>query len=219
MRQNMALKRQEGLLVISDLQAPVIQNPDTLCQAVAREWGRQTYQGVVLDFEQAPTPDRQAFVSALDGLTQRHQKALYVPPAYASATKEAIVLVDTAISGGNFKQYLEESKERYGTIALDLQRLSMDFSLPATQGMGTPITLQQLQELRQRHSPTVYFSQELCSRYFTYQLQGQTHFVLFDDAHTLEQKIRIGQGLHATAGFCIYHEVEDLLPTLFAKKR
>lgn len=41
-------------------------------------------------------------------------------------------------------------------------------------------------------SPSVFFSQDLCARYFTYTRNGETHFVLYDDADTLSQKLRTG---------------------------
>lgn len=216
LRQNLPIKRQEGLLVIGDTHAPVIDQPKTLCDGVWRELGRHNYQGVLLDFEQSPTPDRHAFAHHLDSLLHSHKKTLYLPPAYA--TDHGIVLVDTAISGGNFRQYLEESLSKYGAIALDLQRLQMDFSLPASQGMGRPLTQGEFTALRQSHGNSIFFSQELCTRYFTYQDQDATHFVLFDDGETMLQKMRLASTLGIQTGVCVYHEVADLLGVLFAKR-
>lgn len=215
LRQNLPLKRQEGLLVISDTNAPVIDNATSLCDAVVRELGRHNYQGVVLDFEQAPTPDRQEFTSQLDAVLSAQRKALYHPPAYT--TNQGTVLVNTAISGGSFRQYLEDCKAQYGNIALDIQRLQMDFLLPATQGVGTPISRETLLSLQKAVGATTFFSHELCTRYFTYQQEGQTHFILYDDGETMLQKLRIGESIGAKIGVCIYHEVEDLLGTLFGK--
>lgn len=216
LRQNLPLKRQEGLLVISDIQAPVVEQPDSLCQGVLRELGRHNYQGVLLDFEQAPTPDRQSFVSQLD--TMLHKQTLYLPPAYASHGKQATVLVNTAVSGGSFRQYLEACKAQYGTIALDVQRLQMDFILPATTGEGTPISRETLLSLQKTYGGNTFFSHELCTRYFTYQQEGQTHFILYDDGETMLQKLRIGESLGVNVGVCVYHEVEDLLGVLFGNR-
>ncbi|WP_409968202.1 hypothetical protein RFF05_17020 [Bengtsoniella intestinalis] len=218
LRQNLPLKRQEGLLVISDIQAPVVEQPDSLCQGVLRELGRHNYHGVLLDFEQAPTPDRQILVSQLDTVLQQHQKALYLPPAYAPHSKQATILVNTAVSGGNFRQYLETCKTQYGNIALDVQRLQMDFILPATTGEGTSINAEVLTSLRKKYGSTTFFSHELCTRYFTYQQEGQTHFILYDDGETMLQKLRIGESIGVKIGFCVYHEVEDLLGVLFGKR-
>ena len=104
-----------------------------------------------------------------------------------------MALVNTAVSGGSFAQYLREAaRGGGGRLALDVERLRMDFSLPARNGRGRPLTAGELRELLDRESPAVFFSQDLCARYFTYTRDGETHFVLFDDADTLRQKLRPG---------------------------
>ena len=61
----------------------------------------------------------------------------------------------------------------------------------------------------------MFFSQDLCARYFTYTREGETHFVLFDDADTLQQKLQTGTRMGFSAAFLMYPEVRDLLPRLF----
>ena len=73
--------------------------------------------------------------------------------------------------------------------------------------------------LLDRESPSVFFSQDLCARYFTYARDGETHFVLFDDADTLSQKLRTGGNMGFAAAFLMYPEVQDLLPKLFPGRR
>ena len=75
------------------------------------------------------------------------------------------------------------------------------------------------QDLLDRESPSVFFSQDLCARYFTYARDGETHFVLFDDADTLSQKLRTGGNMGFAAAFLMYPEVQDLLPKLFPGRR
>lgn len=77
----------------------------------------------------------------------------------------------------------------------------------------------ELQDLLDRESPSVFFSQDLCARYFTYARDGETHFVLFDDADTLSQKLRTGGNMGFAAAFLMYPEVQDLLPKLFPGRR
>lgn len=209
---------QEGLLSISDVDAPSIDDYDALCAAVLRECTRRKYAGVLLDFETAPTPTLQTLVSALDEILNKRKLALYLPQSYARQSKQGTVLIGTAVSGGNFTQYLREQLDLYhGRIALDVERLQMDFTLPATKGVGVPLTGQEVTALRQTHAPGVFFSQELCTRYFTYQSQGETHFVLFDDSETLQQKIQLGDSMGIQAGFLVLGEVEDLLPGLLRR--
>ena len=199
--------------------APFIASPERLSAAALRECGRRSYGGVLLDFEQPPAPDRLAFAETL--ARRLSPRPVYVPESYAAASG-AIPLICTAISGGNFVQRLQEAaagRDRAGGLALDVQRLRMDFTLPAQSGEGRPLSGRELQDLLDRESPSVFFSQDLCARYFTYARDGETHFVLFDDADTLSQKLRTGGNMGFAAAFLMYPEVQDLLPKLFPGRR
>ena len=66
--------------------------------------------------------------------------------------------------------------------------------------------------------PTFY-SDALCARYFTLTRQGQTHFVLFDDARTLRRKLDLARQLGIRDALVMLPEVEDLLEPLFAGER
>ena len=46
--------------------------------------------------------------------------------------------------------------------------------------------------------------------------QGQTHFVLFDDARTLRRKLELARQLGIRDALVMLPEVEDLLEPLFA---
>ena len=202
LRQNLLLQTRGGLLSVTDRGAPFIASPERLSAAALRECGRRSYGGVLLDFEQPPAPDRLAFAETL--ARRLSPRPGYVPESYAAASG-AIPLICTAISGGNFVQRLQEAaagRDRAGGLALDVQRLRMDFTLPAQSGEGRPLS-----------------GRELCARYFTYARDGETHFVLFDDADTLSQKLRTGGNMGFAAAFLMYPEVQDLLPKLFPGRR
>ena len=219
LRQNLLLQTRGRLLSVTDRDAPFIASPEQLAAAALRECGRRGYGGVLLDFEQPPAPDRLAFAQAL--AKRLAPRPLYVPEGYASVPG-AVSLVCTALSGGSFVQYLQETAAARGgpgTLALDVQRLRMDFPLPARSGEGSPLSQQEFQALMDRESPAVFFSQDLCARYFTYTREGESHFVLFDDAETLQQKLRAGSAMGFSAAFLMYPEVRDLLPRLFPSGR
>ena len=212
LRQQLLVQTQGGLLTIRDQDAPPVQDPDALTAAVLRECSRRQYTGVLLDFEAPLREDLAAFARRLAGKC----RTLYVPASYAQAAPEAVVLICTAISGGALAPYLREQFQTYrGRIALDLQRLRMDFPLPARSGSGTPLSPGAFQELLRRESPSVFFSPDLCARYFTYVQDGQAHFVLFDDADTLRRKLRLGASLGASAAFFMWPEIRDLTGELF----
>lgn len=200
------------LLSISDRDAPPIPSPDRLASAVLQECSQRGYSGVVADFEHSPTPDRIAFLKALK---QRSGKAFPLLVPESCHFPGATVLINTAVSGGSLAQRLKEAIERYPGTALDLQRLMMDFTLPAPSGEGKPLTASELSELKQRLAPSVFFSPELCARYFTYMQNGQVHFVLYDDAETLHQKMKLAEGLGYHTALMMYPEVIDLMEQLF----
>lgn len=219
LRQSLLLQTKGGLLSVSDREAPFIDSPESLRDAVLRECGRRAYFGVLLDFEEPPRRDRKAFAAALAPALSASRRMLYLPESYAGAVSGGTVLLCTAVSGGSFSQYLQEAAAQAGgagSLALDVQRLRMDFRLPARSGEGEPLTGEALAALMERESPSVFFSQDLCARYFTYSRDGEAHFVLFDDADTLNQKLRLGAGMGFSAAFLMWPEVRDIAPRLFA---
>ena len=144
----------------------------------------------------------------LTGLLSPVLEGLGIPP-------ETVVLLCTALSGGSLQGRLEEACAAYGAqrLALDLERLMMDFPLPCPSGEGIRLSREELAIRMQGRS--VFYAEDLCARYFTYRRGGQTHFVLFDDAGTLRRKIEMGQALGIREGFVMLPEVEDLTGFLF----
>ena len=217
LRQSLLLQVRGGLLAFNDRDAPLIGEPEKLCAAVLRECSRRGYGGVLLDFEEPPRRDRLAFAKQLGQALSAGKRTLYVPESYAQAAPPAIVLVCTALSGGTLTQRLQEAAAQQGgtsRLALDVQRLRMDFRLPARTGEGRPLTRAEFQALLDREHPAVFFSQDLCARYFTYTREGGTHFVLFDDAGTLKQKLKIGGSIGFSAAFFMWPEVRDIAAQL-----
>ena len=71
-----------------------------------------------------------------------------------------------------------------------------------------------LQTLIQQKSPAIFFSQDLCARYFTYSQDGETHFVLFDDAGSIRKKLQIAAALGISRAVLALEQAEELLPGL-----
>lgn len=204
-----------GLLTVGDRDAPSVQDPKALTAAVLRECGRHSYKGVLLDFEAPLRQDLGCFARQL-ARELRSVGPLYVPESYHATVPEAIPLICTAVSGGSFSSFLQDCAQRYkGRFALDVQRLRMDFLLPSKSGAGTPLSADAFQSLFQRESPAVFFSQDLCARYFTYLRDGETHFVLYDDADTISRKLRIGASMRLPAAFLMWPEISDIAERIF----
>ena len=221
LRQSVLMQTRGGLLAVTDQDAPLIEDPEKLAAAVLRECGRRSFSGALLDF-QSRTADRVIFARKLVSVLAKTRRTLYIPEAYGFSVPGAIPLIGTALSGGDFGQRLWEAASAAGgagRLALDVQRLRMDFTLPARTGEGVPLSSEDFQALVEQETPSVFFSQELCARYFTYTREGQTHFVLFDDAGTLQKKLQSGAALGFSAAFLMFPEVQDLLGELFPVQR
>lgn len=220
-RRDLLARTRGGLMVLGDQDCGTIRDPAALCRDVWQECGNRGYGGVFADFEQPETADRTVFLNALSRILARNGRGLFVPEAYGEPVAQAAVLVCTALSGGNLRQRLEECRQRFGRgrVALDLQRLRMSFPLPCPTGEGEPLSREKFEEMLEQKLQSVFYSSDLCAKYFTFTDNGESRFVLFDDAGTLRRKLRVGQDLGISTGFLMYPEVEDVLPELFPQRR
>lgn len=215
-RQALLARTHGGMMVLGDLDSGAIRDTAALCRDVWRECGNRGFGGVLADFEQGASADRVAFLDALSRVLSRNGKQLFVPESYGAKLPQAHVLICTALSGGELRQRLAEAARTFGgtRLALDLQRLRMSFPLPCPTGDGTPLTGEELDTLMGRRQPVVFYSNDLCAKYFTATENGESRFVLFDDAGSLQRKIQLGRELGIGIGFLMYPEVQDLLPGL-----
>ena len=218
-RQNL-LRTRGGLMMLGDQGCGVIQDVQALCRDVWRECGNRGFWGVAADFEERPSPDKTMFLEVLSRVLGRNRMRLFVPEAYGGAVPQAQVLICTALSGGTLRQRLDEAAQAFGQqrLALDLQRLRMSFPLPCPEGEGTPLSNEELHTMLRERNPSVFYSADLCAKYFTCTIQNKSRFILFDDAGTLRRKIQLGQEMNLSAAFLMYPEVSDLLPELFRRQ-
>ena len=92
-----------GLMVVSDRQAPAVEQPEPLARQLVRVCLRRGFSGIVLDLEELPegrwAEDRAALIRQLAPLLTAYGRRLYVPEIYAAASPETVVLLCTALSG------------------------------------------------------------------------------------------------------------------------
>ena len=215
-RSSVSRQTQIGLLALHSTNLPAITEPNTLCREILRECANRGFEGVAADFGGHISPDRMSFFNELAGQLQRNKKKLFVSASYGKQIPSAHVLINTALSGGTLSTMLIDACNVFGKqrIALDIERVRMDFLLPSPSGEGTLLSQAQLESLISELKPAVYFSHELCAKYFTYQKDRHSHFVLFDDADTIRCKIKLGQQLDIPCAFLLCSEVSDLLNEL-----
>ncbi len=190
-----------GLMVVDDRGFDGLGPTGPLCQEILRECQARGFSGAILDFD-SRLPPLEQIAGQLDEQFARRGWSLYVTEPYAARALHARVMIPSALSGGSLQRRLEEALERFGEnrAVLALEKRAEDFPLPSPSGSGQPLTGQELEELRQRLSPSVFFSNDLCARYFTYMSRDSGgHFVLFDDGDTLRRKVEVARqlGVHS----------------------
>lgn len=206
---------------LTDETAPRIPYPQKLVRSVLQECHQRQYSGVLADFDRAPSPDRIAFLQELYTMLAAQHLLLFVPEHYGRSVPGAFVIICTALSGGSYKQRLQEACTWYSNrrLTLDVARIRADFLLPCPSGDGSPLSATAFSKLRQAHNTPCFFSQDLCAKYFTYFENGQAHFVLFDDAQTLVKKCRTEQAATLSHGFFLYAETASMLPQVLSVLR
>lgn len=170
-------------------------------------------RGVFADFENSSDASR-ALCAALDDALWNEGLPLFVPAVRGDDTQHAILTVETAVSGGSLRGMIEELQKKYGAdrIAALLRPVSADFSLPSASPDGMSLAPDERAALRERTQAQVFFSKELCAKYFTYMdADSHGHFVLFDDETTLEEKVGQLTGLGVPYLFALYPDVRSML--------
>ena len=207
-----------GLMYIDDGGFDGRGTPDAFCQEVVRECAARGFGGVICAFDRK-LPLLSAVVEQLGPMLVRQGRSFYVSEPYGRCTATGRVLIPTALSGGSLRQRLSEAAERYGAgrVALAVERTAADFFLPSPDGQGRPLTREELKARLEERSPSVFFSDELCARYFTYMnRQNGAHFVLFDDAGSIRKKLRLAEALGIDRALLCWPEVSDLMGDILA---
>lgn len=187
----------------------------SVCGQLLAEAERVGASSIFLDCENH-TQAVDEFLQALDQQAEKHKIRLFVPLCQAQSVTHACLVAGTAISGGCLRERFQGLTQKYpGRIAADLRAISRDFLLPSANTEGTPLSVQARDALRAKIGAQTFFSRELCARYFTYMdKENNGHFVLFDDADTLQAKCRCLQELSVSPIFARYGDVCDFLPML-----
>lgn len=219
-RANLPISARGGLMVIDSVGFDGRGDAAAFCQEVLRECTARGFDGIVCDFEARPTPALGTIIRTLGEQAARRGWPLYIPEAYAEYSGKARILISSALSGGSLRQRLLDAAEQHGVqrLALGLERVAEDFFLPSPTGQGTPLTREELRQRMEEQAPSVFFSAELCSHYFTYMSRRSgAHFILFDDAGSIRKKLQIAHSLGIRYALAAYPQVDDLLPELLRR--
>lgn len=186
--------------------------PSFCAESLVHEVKMQNMCGIFADIE-TDSPAARALLGPLDEQMYEAGLPLFVPLGQAETVQHAMLVVETAVSGGSLDDYFDELQQKYpGRIAAALRPVSADFLLPAQDSEGAPLPETERTALQQSCGAQVFFSRELCAKYFTYMDKSQNgHFVLYDDCSTLEAKLRRLDARGVRHVFALYPDVAALL--------
>lgn len=187
------------------------------CRQVAGECRKRGFDRVVCDFEGAPTDALSHLTQTLGQVCRQNRLTLYLPEALAPLAPECRVLVSSALVSGTLERRLRRAMDEYGQerVVLAVEAAAEDFLLPAA-GRGTPLSPSALQDLLRRLEPAVFFDRGLCAHYFTYMASGgKAHFVLFDTARSVREKLDTAQRLGIPSALLAAPQVEGWLEEIF----
>lgn len=168
---------------------------------IAAECRRCGYSGILCGYGTASTLELLRLCQALErrGLRVYLQEQAWRPDCHAT------VLISGAVSGGSLRQRILEAQRRYGSVALDPERICRRFPLPCPDGEGTALQPGELEALMQRGSRP-FFSEELQCMAFHVTEGSSTSFVLYDTPDTLRSKVRLARSLGVSSFFLLYPE-------------
>ena len=185
--------------------------PAVFCQEVVRECVARGMNGAVCDFPKGGNGTLEHVVTMLGEGFHKRNWTLYVPERYGHCSPHVRVMISSALSGGTLERRLSTCGEKFGVerMALSLERMAEDFFLPSPTGCGVVLTPEELAEKVDGMAPSVFFSRELCARYFTYMNRDNgAHFVLFDDGGTMRHKMELARRLGLCGIVAPWAEIE-----------
>lgn len=184
--------RRGQIMGIESMTGAVEGDVEYFCKQVMGQVERYGYGGVSCLF---PYDGKGAVISVVQQLEKECRgKGLdfLVPEEFGDVVQWGKIFISTALSGGTLEGRFKTAMETYGArrVVMDIECMGEDFLLPAPRGCGEAVTREEIRQRIQREQANVFFSQELCARYFTYQnRENSLRFVLFDDEGTVREKI------------------------------
>ena len=205
-----------GLMLIANINPGGDCSRERVTERILQECLNRCYSGVIADFE-PPCSFAGQLLPFLYSELKRRRLSFYVSEWASDYVKDCHVILSSAITGGTLHQRIGDSVHAFGrdNIVLDFEIMSHDFLLPAKGGKGRKISKNIIGELMEFHHAKPQFSTELCCNYFTYRNKQGMHFVLYDDAESVNRKTELSMKLGISKAICLYPETDvSVLNTL-----
>lgn len=119
-----------------------------LVSEIVRECRRKNFSGVIFDAS-GPTLPLRSLCAQLEESLIDDGLDFFVPEPFADDCVSAKIMISSAISGGDFAQRLEDAAAAYGAskLALEIERVRSDFTLPSLTGSGAVLSQSGLEDL------------------------------------------------------------------------
>ncbi len=184
---------------------------EILATELLGECRKRGYKGIVLGLPAKPTPPLLSFVSLFSQRAEKLAVSLYVPVAYAASSGYAKLLVNHRPHNGGFKLYIGKFCSRFGEnrIALELERIYLDYTLPSKSGLGARISEKRFTEIYGRGNR--FISQDLRCNYISSLRENRAHLVTWDDGNSIAQKLKDAESMGINTVFLYYPHVRDIV--------
>lgn len=205
-------KTSNDILGLSDI--GISEGNISICvDSIVYEVRKYGFKAVFADFEHLESEVVSEFLSKLDDRLNKEKIKFFVPICNEFSVKYAVLVTQSALSGGNLEEYISSLLEKYpNRIAVSIRPICTDFALPSKDSEGTPISDEERMERIKKYDSGVFFSSDLCAKYFTYMDENENgHFVIFDDDSTISAKIQRLNALDIDKIFALYPHVQNLL--------
>lgn len=137
--------------------------------------------------------------------------SVFCPLVFAESCPDATPVAECAVSGGELSEYLAYLLRNHRRLALSVSRRCAEFSMPVFSPSGRELSERELRNLRDRYNAQCFYSPQLVSDYFIFSSeQDSAGFVLYDDARTISEKLRLARRLGVENVFLAYHEIADI---------
>lgn len=195
-----------GVMIVS------MDNADShIAASIYDEYRARRFSGVFLDSDLTPSGKSAEIMSETVSALSRRTEKIFVPLAFAEACRDAVPVAAADISGGVLSEYLEMLLREHKRLALAVPRTVSRFKMPAENPTGERLSLSEFRSLCERFGAGGFFSPQMIVNYFTYPTPDDgCGFVLFDDAKTITEKVRLAMRLGIEDVFLTLREIADI---------
>lgn len=190
-----------------DVMIVCVESADShVAAAIYDECRKWKFRAVFLDSE-APSDELTLLAESLS----RRRVPLYSPIEISHTLPTSRPVAELAVSGGSIAEYLEALLSHHKNLALSLPRTSLRFDMGEDNADGFPITKKEVRRLMNIHDAKVFYSPAMMTNYFIFSPSPQkASYVLFDDARSLSEKIRLAKKQGVSDLFLTYSEIADI---------